>query len=195
MKKGVRVRCFMLALALTVLSLSSLFTGSAFAGQEPYIAVVGDDKSIPVFYISPKHFQVTDSDPLNNLNEYDEGALSFRQVALELYGGSISPPPVFGTTGHDPATAIDFSVEGDSYQGVHFITATFSEGVYIVSVTGLNRIREVPLHQKGAPDDGLNCTTGHITAISGGGLNCITGLITAVSGDDSVPLERKSVNP
>ncbi len=32
---------------------------AAFAGQEPYVAVVGDDTSIPTFYISPKHFQFT----------------------------------------------------------------------------------------------------------------------------------------
>ena len=31
--------------------------GTAFAGQEPYIATVGDDTSIPDFYTSPKHRQ------------------------------------------------------------------------------------------------------------------------------------------
>ena len=31
--------------------------GQAYAGQEPYIAVVGDDTSIPEFYTSPKHRQ------------------------------------------------------------------------------------------------------------------------------------------
>lgn len=33
--------------------------GAVFAGQEPYVAVVGNDSTIPDFYISPKHKQFT----------------------------------------------------------------------------------------------------------------------------------------
>ena len=41
------------AAGIAVVALS----GTAFAGQEPYIATVGDDTTIPPFYISPKHQQ------------------------------------------------------------------------------------------------------------------------------------------
>ena len=41
------------AAGIAVVALS----GAAFAGQEPYVATVGDDTTIPFFYISPKHSQ------------------------------------------------------------------------------------------------------------------------------------------
>jgi len=39
--------------------LATIMMGSAFAGQEPYVAVVGEDTAIDPFYISPKLYQFT----------------------------------------------------------------------------------------------------------------------------------------
>ena len=51
--KKYHVKLTAAAAGIAVVALS----GTAFAGQEPYIATVYDDTTIPHFYISPKHYQ------------------------------------------------------------------------------------------------------------------------------------------
>ena len=61
MKRFSRTLIACSAVVLTCLAIVGVlvFAGAALAGQEPYVAVVGDDTSIPDFYISPKLKQFT----------------------------------------------------------------------------------------------------------------------------------------
>lgn len=57
--KRPHLRSTLLAVAVVIFTITAASVGTALAGQEPYVAVVGFDRNIPQFYISDKLYQFT----------------------------------------------------------------------------------------------------------------------------------------